>query len=176
MLPLDFPNFPPFPEPRTAPLPQTKDHFWSDIPYPPYPSHSRRHTFPELSTALAIPLPRQTDEEIRVINHSHALPLEVEHVHFTGYSRPTTSTAADTYDHFADFRRFKRAMATAREEVDITDIPMSPALMTDMEVEEAMKGEGIGAFGAEPLQVAGGVALVEESVENHVADVITQQY
>jgi hypothetical protein len=47
---------------------------------------------------------------------------------------------------------------------------MFEAPLTDMEEGEAEEGE----FGAEPLEVRDGIAVTEEAVGLHVADLITQ--
>ncbi|KAG4432798.1 hypothetical protein IFR05_011709 [Cadophora sp. M221] len=48
--------------------------------------------------------------------------------------------------------------------------PTSMSISTAMETDELKQGE----FGSAPLEVKDGVAVTEESVELHVADVITQ--
>jgi hypothetical protein len=50
-------------------------------------------------------------------------------------------------------------------EINLIEIPLTP-------LEESGKDDG--AFGWMPLSVSGGVAVTEEAVEMHVADVVTQ--
>lgn len=161
---------PELPEIRLTPLSPTNGSFPPEIPYPPSPTLARRHSFnlfPGLSMVMDIPLPEQTEEEIQSISRLSSLTNDIEHVRFAGGQNSSTAATA------GDSRLSKQSgSSTATEEVDITDIPTSP--MTAMEQEEATNGEGIGAFGREPLQVNGGVALLEDSVENHVPDIMTQ--
>jgi hypothetical protein len=53
----------------------------------------------------------------------------------------------------------------AQDEIDVTDAPLTP--MEELELEN-------GVFGRAPLEVNGGVAVMEESVDFRVADVVTQ--
>jgi hypothetical protein len=52
-----------------------------------------------------------------------------------------------------------------QEEIDLTDAPLTP--MEELELDS-------GVFGSAPLEVNGGVAMTEESVDFRVADVVTQ--
>lgn len=52
-----------------------------------------------------------------------------------------------------------------QEEIDVTDAPLTP--MEELELDS-------GVFGSAPLEVNGGVAVTEESVDFRVADVVTQ--
>jgi hypothetical protein len=49
------------------------------------------------------------------------------------------------------------------EELEIIGAPLTPMEMNEM----------VGPFGEEPLALNGGVAVTEEAVELHVADLIT---
>ncbi|KAE8450948.1 hypothetical protein EG329_005388 [Mollisiaceae sp. DMI_Dod_QoI] len=59
-------------------------------------------------------------------------------------------------------------------EEEIETIVCPGSSLTAMEEKEMKNGEGVGAFGSGPLEVENGVAFLEESVEDHTADVITQ--
>lgn len=52
-----------------------------------------------------------------------------------------------------------------QEEIAMTGAPLTP--MEELELEN-------GVFGRAPLEVSGGVAVMEESVDFRVADVVTQ--
>ncbi len=52
-----------------------------------------------------------------------------------------------------------------QDEVTVTGAPLTP--MEELELED-------GVFGSAPLEVSGGVAVLEESVGLRVADVVTQ--
>jgi hypothetical protein len=52
-----------------------------------------------------------------------------------------------------------------QEEIDVIDAPLTP--MEELELDS-------GVFGSAPLEVNGGVAVTEESVDFRVADVVTQ--
>jgi hypothetical protein len=52
-----------------------------------------------------------------------------------------------------------------QEEIDVIDAPLTP--MEELELDS-------GVFGNAPLEVNGGVAVTEESVDFRVADVVTQ--
>jgi hypothetical protein len=51
------------------------------------------------------------------------------------------------------------------EEISAIEAPLTP-------MEEHEKNDGM--FGSQPLEVIDGVAMMEESVELHVADLLTQ--
>jgi hypothetical protein len=52
-----------------------------------------------------------------------------------------------------------------QEEIAMTDAPLTP--MEELELDN-------GVFGSAPLEVNGGAAVMEESVDFRVADVVTQ--
>jgi len=63
--------------------------------------------------------------------------------------------------------RFEAALLTPLPEQ--TDEELESIAFTPMEI-----GEIGGPFGGEPLDVSDGIAVTEEAVEMHVADVLTQ--
>lgn len=127
-----------------TPLSPTNGSFPPVIPFPPTPHLTRRHSFSNL--------PRLSV----VID----IPLPLQ----TDEEIQSTSRLSSPTNDMEDY-----AQAVADLESSVT-----AATLTDMEAEELNRGEGIGAFGSEPLKVDGGVALVEESVEEHIPDVMTQ--
>lgn len=130
--------------PRLTPLSPTNGSFPPVIPFPPTPHLTRRHSFSNLPLLSVV---------IDI-----PLPDQTEE-EIQSISRPSSPTN-DIEDY-----------VQAQDELEYS---VTAATLTAMEKEELNKGEGIGAFSSEPLKVDGGVALVEESVEEHVPDVMTQ--
>ncbi|KUJ22015.1 uncharacterized protein LY89DRAFT_681353 [Mollisia scopiformis] len=161
---LSMPNFVPEVPARMTPLSPTNGSFppptpyWSDIPFPPTPTLTRlRPPFRPISGVLNIPLPTQTDEEIETISRPGSCPNDSE----AGVQMDVAAAAEEEEDS-------DTAYSTAPE--DGSEL----TVLTPMEEAELTNGEGIGSFSSEPLEVEGGVAVLEESVEDHIPDVITQ--
>ena len=66
--------------------------------------------------------------------------------------------------------RFEAALLTPLPDQTAEELEIISADFTEMEMEEMEDGQ----FGDKPLEVSGGVAVTEEAVEMHVADLITQ--
>lgn len=150
-----------------------------------------------------IPLPEQTDEEIENISDPSSVMGDDEYQKDGGSgSGSGSSSAAVSHigdDEIVDLTTFysprspdKYVQHDDGEILDLTSFyspvpitdseeddvrvggsePVSP--ITDMEEEEVSAGEGVGVFYTEPLVLKNGVAVLEESVEEHEAHVITQ--
>ena len=65
--------------------------------------------------------------------------------------------------------RFEAALLTPLPDQTAEELEIIGAPFTRMEMSELR-----GRFGEEPLEVSDGVAVTEEAVEMHIADLITQ--
>lgn len=184
-----------------TPLSPTNGSFPPDFPFPPSPVPGRRHSFtmlPRLSMVGNIPLPEQTEEEIESISGPSSVVGDEDYQNEgNGGESSAVSTPEWGDDEIQDAKLIYQPLPSINFSDDnIQDLsflfqPSSPitsgsdtendenqgrtcSSITEMEEEEASAGEGVGAFHAEPLVLKNGVAVLEESVEEHEADVITQ--
>lgn len=147
-----------------------------------------------------IPLPEQTDEEIESISGASSIMGDDDYQH-EGCSGSGSSSAAISHmgvDEIVDLTTFyspRPPITNTQYDGEILDLtsfyspapntdtkeknflvsesePISP--ITNMGEEETSASEGVGAFHKEPLVLKNGVAVLEESVEEHEADVVTQ--
>ncbi|CZR57237.1 uncharacterized protein PAC_07127 [Phialocephala subalpina] len=149
-----------------TPLSPTNGSFPPDVPFPPSPVPGRRHSFtllPRLSVVGNIPLPAQTDEEIESISGPSSVVGDDDYQKDGGSSSVVTDTEDDIQD-------LTVSPNTDMEQDDVQTGTVLP--ITDMEEEEAIAGEGVGAFHADALKLKNGIAVLEESIEQHEADVI----
>jgi hypothetical protein len=107
-----------------------------------------------------------------------SLPISAANPHITQSTQPDVYNPYNPFQRTSLQRRLENASAKVRfetalltplpdqtpEELEIISAPLTLMEMNEMG----------GRFGEEPLEVSGGVAVTEEAVKLHVADLITQ--
>lgn len=131
-------------------------------------------TDPRLDPAHGLGIFNYRDDTTPLIEST----VELSHIHAHSPPRSPESLLLNPWEEedIADAKLFFPLDANDTRDIS-TDAVMrgastsTPERPTAMEVEEAHEGM---TFHSTPLEVAGGVAVTEEAVELHVADVITQ--